>query len=241
MRGPLCTSGITDLRGGRFRGTQAGFGVDIHNEGWGWATGSPYTDLVELADKRGLRGPELRRALADQVSRQLLLAFMIDVLPESSNTVTVDKQYTDQIGNLKPVVKFKVPDYTMRGAAFARRLAIDVFAALGAEDKTAYRANETSSVEFNGQVYNIVGGNHLAGTHIMGTTRLNSVVDHTQRSWDHKNLYLVGPGSMPSIATSNITLTMAALAFRSAGQIASHLRGAHAPVTLSEPAYSTQG
>ncbi|WP_207436472.1 GMC oxidoreductase, partial [Sabulibacter ruber] len=37
-----------------------------------------------------------------------------------------------------------------------------------------------------------------------------------QRSWDHENLYLVGGGSMPSIGTSNVTLTLAALCYRSA-------------------------
>ena len=46
MRGPLCTSGIEDLRAGAFRRKQAAFRSSIHNDGWGWATGSPYTDLI---------------------------------------------------------------------------------------------------------------------------------------------------------------------------------------------------
>lgn len=232
MRGTTCTGGITDLRGGRFRRTQAGFGVDIHNDGWGWATGSPYTDLVELVDKQGLRGPELRRTLGDRISRQLLLAFMIDLLPDKSNTVTVDDRYKDAIGNLKPVVSLKIPPYTMRGAAFARKLAADIFEKLGAEDWTKYDEKSYSAVEHDGQWYNILGGNHLAGTHIMGTDPTNSVVDHTQHSWDHDNLYLVGPGSLPSIGTSNISLTMAALAFRSSTHIVKYLRAAKAPATV---------
>ncbi|MFF9023631.1 GMC family oxidoreductase [Streptomyces eurythermus] len=232
MRGTTCTGGITDLRGGRFRAIQAGFGVDIHNDGWGWATGSPYTDLVELVDKQGLRGRDLRRTLGNQISRQLLLAFMIDLLPDRNNTVTVDERYKDALGNLKPVVSFKIPPYTMRGAAFARKLATDIFEKLGAEDRTTYDRNSYSAVEHEGQWYNIVGGNHLAGTHIMGTDPANSVVDHTQHSWDHDNLYLVGPGSMPSIGTSNISLTMAALAFRSAAHIVKYLRAAKAPAVV---------
>ena len=71
-------------------------------------------------------------------------------------------------------------------------------------------------VTYEGEGYVIRGGNHLAGTHIMGTSPSDSVVDADQRSWDHENLYLVGGGSMPSIGTSNITLTLAALCFRSA-------------------------
>jgi len=49
------------------------------------------------------------------------------------------------------------------------------------------------------------------------------VVDDHQRSWDHQNLYLVGAGSMPSIGTSNTTLTLAALSFRTADHIVSEL------------------
>lgn len=157
---------------------------------------------------------------------------MIDLLPERSNRVTVDERYKDALGNLKPVVSLKIPSYTMRGAAFARKLATDIFERLGAEDRTVYHRDRPSAVEHDGQWYNIVGGNHLAGTHIMGTDPANSVVDHTQHSWDHDNLYLVGPGSLPSIGTSNISLTMAALAIRSAGHIATYLRAAKAPVTV---------
>jgi choline dehydrogenase-like flavoprotein len=133
---------------------------------------------------------------------------------------------------LKPVVSFKIPPYTMKGAAFARKLATDIFEKLGAEDRTTYDRNSYSAVEYEGQWYNIVGGNHLAGTHIMGTDPTTSVVDHTQHSWDHDNLYLVGPGSMPSIGTSNISLTMAALAFRSAAHIVKYLRAAKAPAVV---------
>ena len=70
-------------------------------------------------------------------------------------------------------------------------------------------------MNFENQGYAIRGGNHLAGTHIMGTSRTNSVVDADQRSWDHENLYLVGGGSMPTIGTANITDTIAALCYKS--------------------------
>jgi choline dehydrogenase-like flavoprotein len=57
----------------------------------------------------------------------------------------------------------------------------------------------------------------------MGASSHDSVVDSHQRSWDHPNLYLAGSGSMPSIGTSNTTLTLAALCFRTAEHIASEL------------------
>ena len=58
----------------------------------------------------------------------------------------------------------------------------------------------------------------------------DSVVDSFQRCWDHPNLYAAGCGSLPSIGTSNPSLTMAALALRSAEQIHRDLVELHRPV-----------
>ena len=223
MRGTTCTGGIVDLRGGPFRRHQAAFAVDIHNDGWGWATGSPMSDIDELVDQHNLFGTDLRRGVIDRLSRQLLLAFMIEVMPSESNRVSVDPQYTDHLGNMRPIVNFSLSDYTMRGAAAARDFARTVFARLGADDHTRYDPGDYGYVTFEGEGYAIRGGNHLAGTHVMGTDKATSVVDTDQRSWDHDNLYLVGGGSMPSIGTSNVTLTLAALCFRTSRAMLKHL------------------
>jgi choline dehydrogenase-like flavoprotein len=233
FRGTICTGGITDLRGGRFRQRQAGFSVDIHNDGWGWATGSPYSDLLTIVDGQLKHGRDLRAALVSQLSRQLLLAFMIEVAPEPANRVTVDRRYRDPLGNLKPVISFRVPDYSLEGASFGFDLAGEIFGRLGAEDHTTYDPRDFSYVEYAGRGYSIRGGNHLGGTHLMGKTKDDSVTDPALRSWDHENLFLVGGGSMPTIGTSNITLTLSALAFRSAGLIASQLRAEKKPAVIS--------
>jgi choline dehydrogenase-like flavoprotein len=232
MRGSVCTSGICDVRGGSFRRWQSGFSIDIHNDGWGWAVGSPYSDLVEMVEMQNKIGPELRRALVDRITRQLQLAFMVEVLPTESNRITVDPGYRDALGNMRPVASVNVPGYTMRGVAYARHLARLIFSRLGAEDRTTYVPDDYGYVSFDGQGYVIRGGNHLAGTHIMGTSPSNSVVDAQQRSWDHENLYMVGGGSMASVGTSNITLTIAALCFKSAGHIVDQLARETAPVEV---------
>jgi choline dehydrogenase-like flavoprotein len=224
MRGTNCTGGICDLRGGAFRSQQAAFSVDIHNDGWGWAKGSPYSDLDQLIDGENLFGRALRRKLADRITRQLLLAFMIEVLPNQSNRVSVDPAYKDQMGNMRPIISYNIPDYTMRGAAYARQFARLIFQRLGAADFTQYDPADYGYVTYEGQGYIIRGGNHLAGTHIMGTSKSNSVVDTDQRSWDHENLYLVGGGSLPSIATANVTLTIAALCYKSAKAMLAQLQ-----------------
>ncbi|NTJ44315.1 GMC family oxidoreductase [Agrobacterium larrymoorei] len=223
MRGTSSTGGIVDLRDGSFRQKQAAFAIDIHNDGWGWATGSPMSDLVELVDEGNLFGADLRRGMIDRVSRQLLLAFMIEVMPVESNRITVDPQYTDPLGNMRPILSFTVPEYTMRGAAYGRQFARTVFSRLGVEDHTNYDPGDFGYTTYEGEGYAIRGGNHLAGTHIMGTDKFNSVVDKNQRSWDHENLYLVGGGSMPTIGTANVTLTLAAMCFRSGRDILKQL------------------
>ncbi|MFC9930647.1 GMC family oxidoreductase [Streptomyces sp. NPDC127190] len=233
FRGTNCTGGITDLRGGRFRSRQAAFSIDIHNDGWGWARGAPMTDLIDLVDSAGRYGESLRQGLVDRVSRQLQLAFMVEVPADPSNRVTVSPDFTDQLGNMRPVLSYGIPEYTMRGVAYARQLSKRIFARLGAEDHTVYDPNFWGYTVHDGVGYEIRGGNHLAGTHLMGATPKTSVVDADQRCWDHENLYLVGGGSMPTVGTSNVTLTVAALCLRSARAMLAQLDSETAPINAT--------
>lgn len=53
----------------------------------------------------------------------------------------------------------------------------------------------------------------------MGANKGSSVVNAQQQSWDHDNLYVVGSSTFPTGATANPTLTIAALALRTADKI----------------------
>ncbi|POZ50151.1 GMC family oxidoreductase [Methylovulum psychrotolerans] len=226
MRGPQGTSGIEEIRSGQFRSQHAGFRIDIHNEGWGWATGSPTTDLLDLVDNQQQYGTDLRNGLVNNVSRQLLLAFMVEQLPDPNNRITIDPSYTDQIGNYRPVITYSLSDYSLAGMAYGRKLSKEIFAQIGVEDHTYYDPSSFGYLIYNGQEMIARGGNHFSGTHIMGSSSADSVVDRNQRSWDHDNLYLVGSGSLPSIATSNTTLTLAAMCYMSIEQILRDLQTA---------------
>ena len=87
------------------------------------------------------------------------------------------------------------------------------------ENLTDYSPLDPGYVTYNGKGYALRGGNHLSGTHIMGENAGTSVVDSYQRAWGHPNLFIVGPGSMPTIGTSNTTLTVAALCYRTVDHI----------------------
>jgi len=218
LRGPLVTSGISTFRRGGFRTNQSAFAVDIHNDGWGGGQGA--TDaLRDAVDNGGMYGPELRRELVSRISRQLQLAFMCEMPANSSNRVNVDSRYVDQLGNYRPVIHFDLPDYCKKTLAYARDLSRQIFHKLGADDRTYYAKSDPSYFEYQGEGYWFRAGNHFSGTHIMGKTKSDSVVDANLRCWDHGNLYLTGGGSMPSIGSANITLSIAALSFRASKQM----------------------
>lgn len=230
MRGPLVTSGICTFRKGSFRKNQSAFAIDIHNDGWGWSGTSANKIVEDAVDKKHKYGAALRQELISRISRQLLLAFMCELPANSHNKVMIDSQYKDQLGICRPVIEFDVADYCKETFAYGRDLSKKIFNMLGAEDHTDYdQTDENGNLDpahfvYKDQGYWFRGGNHFSGTHIMGTAKDTSVVDHNQRSWDHENLYLVGAGSMPSIGSSNTTLTLAALSFKSSEQILKDLK-----------------
>lgn len=224
MRGPLVTSGIGTFRKGNFRSRQAAFAMDIHNDGWGWS-GTGATDVLrDAVDNERRYGEDLRKQLISRISRQILLAFMCEMPADSRNRVTVDQRYSDQLDNLRPVINFNMPDYCKKTIAYTRDLSQKLFSMLGAEDHTSYGKSDPAYFDYNGQGYWFRGGNHFSGTHIMGKSKTDSVVDIQLRSWDHPNLYLLGGGSLPAIGSANITLSIAALSFRAAEQMMRDLR-----------------
>ena len=218
FRGPSSTSGIEILRDGSFRSDRAAFRMEIDNWGWDFCTFAPYTD-VEAAvhgngNGKGLFGSALRDHLADTVPRQFRFGFLYEQLPSRGNRVEVDKRYLDALGLPRPVITYEVDTYTRAGMAASRSLWEKLFAVLGAEDHTKFSPTDPGYLTHDGKPYTYHGAGHNVGTHRMGDHPEDSVVDSYQRCWEHENLYLVGCGSLPTIATSNPSLTMTALVFR---------------------------
>jgi len=218
FRGPSSTAGLEMLRDGPFRRRRAAFRGEIANWGWDFAAFAPYLDVEEAVHGRGLSGAALRTWLARRIPRQIRLGFLLEQLPSPDNRVTLDSR-TDGLGLPRPRLRYDLDGYTRRGMAAARECASQVFALLGAADATAYLPSDPGYVTLDGSGYTYHGSGHVVGTHRMGDDPATSVVDRDQRSWDHENLYVVGAGSAPTIATSNPTLTLAALAFRSADAV----------------------
>lgn len=226
MRGPLATSGIEEMRDGAFRDRRAPFRIEIGNEGWLWPTNAPISDVRRLVDEQGLSGKALRDALRDQVSRQIRFGILVEQLPDENNRVTIDARYLDPLGNYRPVIDYDLSPYTREGFTRAYDVATRIFARAGIDNRSLYDRHDPGAfacVEGKTLVFN--GAGHAGGTHCMGSDRATSVVDRSQRTWDHANLYLVGCGNMVNMGTSNPTLTMAALTYWAADNILHDLNG----------------
>ncbi|WP_158924975.1 GMC family oxidoreductase [Acidisphaera sp. S103] len=226
-RGPLSTAGIETLRDGIFRKDRAAFRIEIGNEGWNFPIGDPYTTVMDLINGgnvsrlnpggKALSGQALTSAMNAALSRQFRLGFLVEQSPEPGNRVTLSDR-VDHLGLPRPRVTYDISDYTKQGFVAAKRAADAIFAKLGAKQFTAV-APGPAQFTFEGETFGYFGAGHIVGTYRMGGNKTDSVVDANQRSWDHPNLYLVGSGTFPTVATGNPTLTIAALALRTADAI----------------------
>lgn len=225
FRGPLSTAGLDDLRGGTFRAQHAAFRFDIGNDGWHSTTGAPESTVADAVNRERLFGAALRRHVGSNLSRQIRFSLAIEQLPSEANQVTIDPEHLDAIGNHRPVISYRIDDYTLKGMEAAAEVARQVFERAGVTDRTnAEDANWFPSVSHGDRTFHYHGMGHFSGTHVMGDSAQDSVVDSDQRSWEHRNLFLVGSGSFPTMGTSNPTLTMAALAIRTADRLIAELK-----------------
>lgn len=219
FRGPGSTTNISTFRDGDFRKEHAAWISPLDNWGWGWPVFSPGSD-VDNALAKGVFGKKLRAHLNDVLTRQILLHFECEQIPEGDiNYVTIDPKYRDALGNYRPVVHYNASEYMLKSFEAAREVSKQIFEAAGIEDHTTYSPSNPDYVEYKGKGYNFWGAGHIVGTHRMGTNGDESVTNENGRCWDHENLFLAGCGNMPTLGTSNPTLTMTALTFKSAEAI----------------------
>lgn len=223
-RGPQSTSGIEDARGGTFRAKHAAFRFDIGNDGWRASTGAPDKTVANAVNKKGLVGKNLREWLSAQLTRHVRLSLAVEQLPAPGNSVSLDYHFVDPLGNPRPTISYRIDDYTLEGMVQATKVYQAIFKKAGIEDftesdQTIWFPNVTYKNKDKVYEFHYHGMGHFAGTHLMGEDAHNSVVNSYQQCWDYSNLFLVGSGSFPTMGTSNPTLTLSALALRTAEYI----------------------
>ncbi|MGW2997159.1 GMC oxidoreductase [Streptomyces sp. NPDC001193] len=174
----------------------------------------------------------------ERIGRQFALQFEMEQGADPANRITLDPRHRDALGLPRPVATYNLSAHVRDGIAAAKEVSDRIFALLGAEDHSDYAPGPGQPGHFvhRGRSYAFRGAGHGAGTHIMGDSPATSVVDEWQRCWDHPGLYAIGCGSLPSVATSNPTLTMAALVLRSAERVEGELAERDRPVALHHTA-----
>jgi choline dehydrogenase-like flavoprotein len=202
-RGPVETAGFSDFRDHDRRGEYAAVGCGLSNEGFERAVG-PLNTAATLAG-RGLRGAALDTAIADRISRELVIGGAAEILPDADNRIRPDFDRLDGAGLPRPRIAFKVADYTLRALAVTQARLRPILDALGC---TEVRELGPAVVTSN-----------IAGTARMGAQPTSSVVDGNLSSHDHPNLYIVGSAVFPTTGANPPTLTVAALSLR----LAAHL------------------
>ncbi|MFV3074588.1 GMC family oxidoreductase [Niveispirillum fermenti] len=228
-RGPLSTSGIESLRDGAFRKDRAAFRIEIGNEGWNFPYGDPDRSLMQLVtgqDNQGNRtgpgigGAALVAALNGLYTKQFRIGFLVEQTADPDNRVTLSAQYRDHLGLPRPEIHYSLSDYTKKGFEAARKAADQLFDWMGAEQATDKNpADGPQTFTYNGQKYAYSGAGHIVGTCRMGDDAKTAVVDSELRCFDHRNLYILGSSTFPTIATANPTLTIAAMALRAAATV----------------------
>ena len=222
-RGPLSTCGLEEFRQGDFRKQQAAFRFDIGNDGWRAPAGAPDTTVFDAVVNQKLFGKKLHQYLNAQLPFHVRFSLAVEQLPDASNAVSIDRSQVDPLGIPRPVIDYKIDEYTQNGWMAARTAARKIFDHARIDDRTAVIPG-APSVQVSGETISYHGMGHFSGTHAMGDDRSNSVVDDKQGCWDHPNLYVVGSGSFPTMGTSNPTLTLAALTIRTAEHLIGELR-----------------
>ena len=212
FRGPQSTSCIESFRDHKFRDQFCAFRLTIGNDGWG-RTQHPYDTFKNLTDRK-LFGEELQKELNHTVTRQLRVAYSTEQLPDPGSRVTLANE-TDDFGIRKPQIAYKVDDYTRKGMEYVQKIIKLMFTKIGANE------DEWEFSDLKAGTYS--GSGHIMGTCRMGSDPASSVVDAGCRSHDHQNLFVAGSAVFPTSSCVNPTITVAALALRTAASIQKQL------------------
>ncbi len=183
-----------------------------------------------LPDNAQLFGAQLVNTLNGIYTRQIRLGYLIEQLPDPDNRVELSDTLTDNLGLPRPKVTYRLAnDYERNAFVSAKSVSTEIFNAMGATEYTQAppapvfygSPGEVTATNFQyqGNNFTFYGAGHIVGTYRMGSDKTTSVVNPRQQSWDHSNLYMAGSGVFPTVATGNPTLTLAALAFKTADSI----------------------
>ncbi len=226
FRGPQNTSSIPSFFDHPNRKVVAAFNISVGNDGWGRYVDergrpkAPFNVLEELSwdptsETLSMWGDSLQKALRDDpktaITHMLRLSFSTEQLPEFENRVSLADD-RDAFGVPRPIITYKISDYSKRSLTFARGVVRQIITAAGMVPEGADLPN-----------FQYSGAGHLMGTCRMGKDATGSVVDADGCAHAYPNVYVVGSSVFVTGSCTNPTVTLAALAIRTASALAGKL------------------
>jgi choline dehydrogenase-like flavoprotein len=141
-----------------------------------------------------------------------------EMIPNEHSYCDIDPRVKDRMGI--PVLRFhwRWSDHETRQAAHMQKTFADIIDALGGRTQNPAPADGAKAISTGGSIIHEVGGA------IMGADSRTSVTNSWGQTWDVKNLFITDGAVFASNAGKNPTLTIMALAWRSADRILAALR-----------------
>jgi choline dehydrogenase-like flavoprotein len=197
-RGPMEMTSVVNFRDGAFRSGYAAKKLHLSNA-------VPTMTVTAALINNGLTGGELDREIRERTSRTLTINSFHEHLPEPQNRVLPSGDHKDGLGIPQPEIYYSINDYVKKSAAHTHELYAQIAQLFGGTD-----------IAFDDT---FAPNNHIMGTTIMGANAADSVVDADCRTHDHSNLFVASSAVMPSAASVNCTLTIAALSLKLADKL----------------------
>ncbi len=201
-RGPVTTQQCLAYTEGDFRRSHAGWLLDTLNT----------LDMHQItlqALLEGLVPPALDEVIRQRATHQFQIDALMEQLPDACNRITLDWAKRDRAGQPGIQLHYGYGEYEQAGFEKIRGIFHTIGQTLGA-----------SSTHISEPFVH----SHLMGAARMGDDSRYAVADSHGRTHDHANLFLLGSSLFPTAGTVNPTLTIAALALRSARAMQQQLR-----------------
>ena len=196
-----------------------GFARGYHVEfGTGKLMPEGYMDMGEGPDGRTSYGSRLREEARRFYGSFVSFTGRGDMIPNEDSYCEIDPRVVDKWGI--PVLRFtwKWSEHEIRQVAHMQSTFADWLGAMGCTSKDRPNKDGSKAIEPGGSIIHEVGGT------IMGPDAASSVTNSHSQTWDVKNIFVADGGVFASNADKNPTLTIMALAWRTADRILDEMR-----------------
>jgi choline dehydrogenase-like flavoprotein len=167
-------------------------------------------NMAGLANHAGGYGRKFKEDMRRYYGSFIGLSGRGEMIPNEDSYCEIDPSGKDKWGI--PTLRFhwKWSEHETRQAAHMQKTFVDIIEAMGGKVLGKAESDGRKAIAPGGFIIHEIGGA------IMGTDPKTSVTNQWMQSWDVKNLFITDGAPFPSNADKNPTLTIMALAWRSA-------------------------